>query len=375
MTGTRLLSLFSGCGGMDEGFLQAGFEVGAAYDVSWPAVQSYSANHVIGSKRPGRPTRVYVEDLSYIEPRFLVQDWLLNELEPPIGIIGGPPCQAFSIGNSRPKTDDPRAKLVYHYGEILSELARAFPLKFFVLENVSRLSLGPQRTSLDSFIKTARKAGFSVSENILDAQYFGVPQRRSRVFVVGLHKDAHAEDFLAPAGSILAKAPTVRDTIGHLPDPKEHSPGLKTDATWYHPNHWAPAAKSEKFRSGALSSDRIQGRSFRVLKWDEPSWTVAYGHREVHVHPTGTRRLSVYEAMLLQGFPKSYELKGTISQQITQVSDAVPPPLAKAAATAIASQLQLGVHPAPVTQEGSNGQSPHLGFLGVHTASPISTSA
>lgn len=70
------------------------------------------------------------------------------------------------------------------------------------------------------------------------------------------------------------------------------------------------------------------GRSFRTLSWDKPSWTVAYGHREVHVHPDGHRRLSVYEAMLLQTFPKSYRLTGNISAQIRLVSEAVPVRLA-----------------------------------------------
>lgn len=77
-----------------------------------------------------------------------------------------------------------------------------------------------------------------------------------------------------------------------------------------------------------------------MLAWDKPSCTVAYGNREVHVHPTGTRRLSVYEAMLLQGFPPSYKLTGTLSDQIRQISDAVPPPLAKSLAQSIYSFLE-----------------------------------
>ena len=73
-----------------------------------------------------------------------------------------------------------------------------------------------------------------------------------------------------------------------------------------------------------------------TLQWDAPSLTVAYGHREVHIHPGCHRRLSVFEAMRLQGFPDDYELVGTLSAQITQVSEAVPPPLAEAVARAVA---------------------------------------
>ena len=83
------------------------------------------------------------------------------------------------------------------------------------------------------------------------------------------------------------------------------------------------------------------GRSFRVLSWNEPSWTVAYGHREVHVHPNGNRRLSIYEAMLLQSFPKSYKLTGNISNQVRLISEAVPPKLAFCIAKSIRSCLGI----------------------------------
>ena len=72
-----------------------------------------------------------------------------------------------------------------------------------------------------------------------------------------------------------------------------------------------------------------------MLAWSKPSWTVAYGNREIHVHPSCSRRLSIYEAMLLQSFPGTYRLTGTLSEQVRQVSDAVPPLLAQALALSI----------------------------------------
>jgi DNA (cytosine-5)-methyltransferase 1 len=77
-----------------------------------------------------------------------------------------------------------------------------------------------------------------------------------------------------------------------------------------------------------------------VLEWGKPSWTVAYGHREVHIHPSGKRRLSIYEAMLLQGFRSDYVLNGNLSDQIRLVSDAVPPPLAAALAECVLKVLK-----------------------------------
>ena len=97
--------------------------------------------------------------------------------------------------------------------------------------------------------------------------------------------------------------------------------------------------RSRKFTDGTLIKKPRQGRSFRVLDWDKPSLAVAYGNREIHVHPEAHRRLSVYEAMLLQGLPESYELLGTLSDQFRQISDAVPPQIAKALGDAIYATL------------------------------------
>jgi DNA (cytosine-5)-methyltransferase 1 len=98
--------------------------------------------------------------------------------------------------------------------------------------------------------------------------------------------------------------------------------------------------RSHRFKTGEFGD----GRSFRKLNWNEPSPTVAYGHREIHVHPDGKRRLSIYEAMLLQGFPeKKFELAGTLSEQVTQVSNAVPPPVAGAIAKTIRATLNLNM--------------------------------
>lgn len=100
--------------------------------------------------------------------------------------------------------------------------------------------------------------------------------------------------------------------------------------------------RSEKFFNGFLKEGDVKGRPFRVLEWGKPSWTVAYGHREVHIHPTGKRRLSIYEAMLLQGFPPKYVFKGTLSDQVRLVSDAVPPPLARALAESVLKIVSAG---------------------------------
>lgn len=341
----KILSLFSGCGGLDEGFVQAGFSIGDAYELNRSAAQSYASNLGKSSKRLNfGGANVFIEDLSLLDPKIIVDRWRLNHSEALTGIIGGPPCQAFSIGNTRQRADDPRAQLIINYSRILKTMAEAFQPQFFVLENVPHLCRPPHRAILDEFAKVADSAGYSVSEHFLNAQDFDVPQYRARVFIVGIRKDIESKPFKTPESQSLTRK-TVFDAINGLPEPALHVRGLQPDATWFHPNHWAPNPKSRKFYNGALTKGPIKGRSFRVLSWSKPSWTVAYGHREVHVHPNERRRLSVYEAMLLQGFPSNFVLEGSISHQISQVSEAVPPPLARVMAMAVKDYLGLASWP------------------------------
>jgi DNA (cytosine-5)-methyltransferase 1 len=98
---------------------------------------------------------------------------------------------------------------------------------------------------------------------------------------------------------------------------------------------------ANRFKDSSFDFTSGRGRSFRALSWNKPSFTVAYGNREVHVHPKMHRRLSVFEAMLLQGFPRKYVFEGTLSDQIRLVSEAVAPPVAKAIGIALRQQLQF----------------------------------
>jgi DNA (cytosine-5)-methyltransferase 1 len=105
-----------------------------------------------------------------------------------------------------------------------------------------------------------------------------------------------------------------------------------------HPNHWTMQPKSTRFQNPEAHAGN--GRSFKRLKWDEASPTIAFGHREIHVHPNGRRRLSIFEALLLQGFPPSFVLEGNLSEQVEQVSNAVPPAMARSLANALKLALQ-----------------------------------
>lgn len=323
-----VVSLFSGSGGLDEGFVQAGFSPVLALEIDRAACETFDCNHP--------RVRVLRKDLSQAVDGYVVER--LSELPTPvqpIGVIGGPPCQAFSLSNVHKRSDDPRLNLSGNYAHILAELNKHYSLDFFLFENVLGLKHKAHSELFSHFKELFASAGFTIFEGELDAQDFGVAQVRKRVFVVGFNNRKYrALQFEFPTGN-PAQRKTVREMIGKLPPPAVFERGMRSEDIPFHPNHWCLKPKSKKFFNGFLKEGDVKGRPFRVLEWGKPSWTVAYGHREVHIHPSGKRRLSIYEAMLLQGFPPEYVLKGNLSDQIRLVSDAVPPPLARALAESV----------------------------------------
>jgi DNA (cytosine-5)-methyltransferase 1 len=325
-------SLFSGPGGLDLGFEQAGASILYAADIDRECVNTYNRNRPEG-KRVAR-----VQDLSTVDGKTILQGSLPHSGYDLLGVIGGPPCQSFSYANVYSTEDDPRHKLPEAYARIVGDLRREVGLDFFLFENVPGLLSGQHVAKFVRFTHLFEEAGFSVFQGALDAVNFGVAQVRPRVFVVGLNRDKYPGiRFSFPPGNPEAPPKTVRDVIWGLPEPVRNARGL--DATQFpvHPNHWCLVPRSRKFAEGF--SRRMGGKSFKVLDWDRPSYTVAYGHREVHVHPDGHRRLSIFEAMLLQGFPASYVLTGRISDQVRMVSEAVCPVVGNALANALIQAL------------------------------------
>lgn len=324
----RLLSLFCGAGGMDLGFEQAGFRIGAAFDIRPDAVASYNRNLACAVAR--------VCDIRELTARDVE-----NTMGIPFGVIGGPPCQSFSIANSAHNEADPRHRLPFRYARLIADLNRSNGVGFFVFENVPGLLSKRYSDRFAMLKRSLSRAGFDITCCVLDAQDYGVPQIRHRLFIVGINRHLYGDVAWQPPSASRSGEPlSVRMAIGGLPEPTYFEKYLSGDELPFHPNHWCMTPRSQKFaKAGALVPGRSSYRSFKVLSWEKPSLTVSYGNREVHIHPDCHRRLSVFEAMRLQGFPDTYSLKGTLSSQITQVSEAVPPPLARAVAEAVRRQL------------------------------------
>ncbi|MDX1907452.1 MAG: DNA cytosine methyltransferase [Bacteroidia bacterium] len=324
-----VISLFCGAGGLDLGFKQEGYAIPLAIDSDRSAIETHCFNF--------QDTSAVIADLTAIGPTG-VQNYALASIPigSRIGIIGGPPCQGFSRGNISSDPDDPRNLLPALYIEIISKLQETYTVEFVVFENVMGMKDKKHEEKYSQLISGLSSLSFDVTEKELCAADFGVPQNRYRVIVTAVRSGQRYSSVTPIKNNARV---TVRDAIGHLSEPAFYRRKISPSDIPLHPNHWTMQPKSPKFLEKNFNNS--MSRSFRKLSWEKPSPTIAFGNREIHVHPNGHRRLSIFEAMLLQGFPIDFELKGNLSQQVQQVSNAVPPPLARSLAKAITISMNL----------------------------------
>ncbi|WP_198137686.1 DNA cytosine methyltransferase [Terriglobus sp. TAA 43] len=318
----QIVSLFCGAGGLDLGFVKAGFSIAVALDKSAAAVKTHSRNFSSES---------HCVDLRELGPKGVIA-LVERHIEPGarVGVIGGPPCQGFSRANTESHPNDPRNALVGLYLEIIHELKRKYRVDFIVFENVLGIQDSKHLVLYQGLLDEISKLKFNATAMRLCSLDFGVPQKRNRVVVAAVADGYGYGDIRVRRRKGLG---TVREAIGNLDSPAFFSRSLTPQQIPVHPNHWTMRPVSKRF-STPPDTWRV-GRSFKRTYWDKPSPTIAFGHREIHVHPSCKRRLSIYEALLLQGFPERFVLEGTFSAQVEQVSNAVPPPVAFAVATAI----------------------------------------
>lgn len=330
----RIVSLFSGAGGLDFGFHQEGYEIAFAVDRMEAAIQTHRRNFPA--------TTSITADITVrnqLSRKLVVLDEIAKALTDgeSIGIIGGPPCQGFSRANPNSRADDPRNQMPKFYLEIVEALQARYEVQFVLFENVLGIRDAKHSVIFRGILARFKELGLTAGVAEHSALDYGVAQTRNRVIISGF-KVAPAALAFKPKTIPRENADlTVRGAIGHLPQPVFFSRNLSAADIPTHPNHWTMTPRSKRFR-GEIDGP-APSRSFRRLSWDKPSPTVAYGHREIHVHPDGARRLSIYEAMLLQGFPATFVLEGNLSQQVEQVSNAVPPPVARSLAAATSAAL------------------------------------
>lgn len=370
----NVIDLFAGCGGLSLGFEMAGFRIPLAVEKDTWAAETYAYNH--------SNTKVVTEDITQI--------FDFNNLIAPTttidGIIGGPPCQGFSLSGNRDK-NDPRNSLFMDFVRFVKH----FTPKFFVMENVSGiLSMTTQNGELvkDVILEEYNKIGYNVEIFQLNAAEFGVPQSRIRVFFIGLKKDiVYNKTTLTPHGFLFGNDQiTIHDAIMDLPqiqagEGSEESAYDKEPITEY--QTWARGTCSilhnhvamrhtprlvERFSHinfGESVADvaeeyqqrkrgdatKISGKVFSQNNMrpfpDKPSPTIPASFQSNFIHPYLNRNYTAREGARLQSFPDNYVFLGkrtTMSweknlSQYQQIGNAVPPLLAKAIAQSIIQYL------------------------------------
>jgi DNA (cytosine-5)-methyltransferase 1 len=326
---------FCGAGGLALGLKQAGFDLLFSFDLDAKCIDTIKANK-----------KYFGQTAKQADITDMLNGKLLNECGLKRGelflLAGGPPCQGFSV-QRRGDDVDPRNQLVLKYGQLIEEL---YP-RYFVMENVSGLGGKRGKTILQELIESAENAGYTVHVQLLDAEDYGVPQRRKRYIIVGERKDMGTH-YEYPEPSKNRK--TVRETIGMLPEPPLDGtdyPGIplhRRDKLSALNLRRINALKEGQGRDDLpeelladchkVSSDVIGYRNvYGRMAWDEvaPTITARFDSftRGQFGHPDQARSISLREGALLQTFPMDFNFIGNKVDVARQIGNAVPPQLAK----------------------------------------------
>lgn len=298
----KVVSLFSGAGGLDAGFVLSGHKVVWANDLYADAVATYRRNL-------GR--HIVCEDITKI-PSSSIPDCDI--------VIGGFPCQGFSVANTKRHVGDKRNVL---YRELLRVITDKQPA-FFLAENVKGLLHFDGGRVFARILRDFAKAGYRVTYRLFNAADYGVPQRRERVIIVGVRLDIRYE-FKFPEATHsrngsggCCKWIGVAEALSEFPDP---------DTDNDVPNH-------------AYSRYKLNFNGYighRPLDPTAPAPTVTArgddrGGVVILPHPNGLRRMTGRELATIQGFPTDYVFEGPLSSVYRQIGNAVPPILARAIA-------------------------------------------
>lgn len=325
----KIVSLFSGAGGLDKGFEQAGFDIVWAneYDSTIWETFEYNFPNTNLDKRS-------------------VRNVPSDDIPDCIGIIGGPPCQSWSEAGALRGINDSRGQLFYEFIRILRDKK---PL-FFLAENVEGMLAQRHSDALSNIKKLFKESGYNLSFRLINANNYNVPQDRKRVIFVGYRNDLNLK-FEFP--EVQQYKPVLKDAIWDLRETalpakeKNYTNGSKCII----PNH--------EYMIGGFSTIFMSRN--RVRAWDEPSFTIQAGGRHAPIHPQAPkmtfieqnkrefvkgkehlyRRLSLRECARIQTFPDDFEFKYlNLANGYKMVGNAVPVNMAYALASKIMQDLK-----------------------------------
>lgn len=338
----NVLDLFCGCGGLSLGFEMAGFDVKLAIDNWEDALVTYRRNH--------KGTKTLNGDLLNLDPQEVEEKYDIHNVSV---IIGGPPCQGFSVAGKR-IIDDDRNKLYKSFVRFVEH----FTPKAFVMENVPNiLSIGGGAVK-EAILKDFTKLGYKVSYKVLMASDYGTPQNRRRAFFVGR---IDGRDFSFPLRAV-DKPVTTYEALSDLPEDSvedgmdypltdslsDYQKMIRKGANKLY-NHQITVHTAETQRIIAMVPDggnykclpeKMWGLRKVHIAWtrmnsQKPCFTIDTGHFH-HFHYKYNRVPTVRESARIQSFPDTFIFIGGKGSQLRQVGNAVPPLMAKA----IAEQLK-----------------------------------
>jgi DNA (cytosine-5)-methyltransferase 1 len=324
----KIVSFFSGAGGLDKGFENAGFNVVWANEYDKVIWDTYESNF----------------PHTKLDKRSIVK---IDSSEVPEceGIVGGPPCQSWSEAGALRGIEDLRGQLFFEYIRIIKDKKP----KFFLAENVSGILFSRHREAFEKILESFAEIGYNVTYGLLNANNFGVPQDRERVIIVGYQTNLGIE-FQPPKA--VSTRPTLKNAIYDLKNSaKPAIDKIKPNPKTKIPNH--------EYMTGGFSS-MFMSRN-RVRSWDKPSFTIQAGGRHAPLHPQAPemelvaqnvrkfvagkedlyRRLSVRECARVQTFPDDFIFKyKTVVDGYKMIGNAVPVELGKQLALQIKKDLK-----------------------------------
>ena len=328
----EIISLFSGCGGLDLGFEKAGFKIPIANEFDKSIWETFKINHP--------ETKLIEGDIRKVDE----EEFPANV----DGIIGGPPCQSWSEAGALRGIDDERGQLFFDYIRIL----RRVKPKFFLAENVSGMLANRNNKAVQNILRLFDESGYNVTLTMVNAKDYGVAEERKRVFYIGFRKDLGIE-FKFPKGSTEKdeKKLTLKDIIWDLKDTAV--PALDKN------KHNPAAINNNEYFIGAYSPIFMSRN--RVKAWDEQAYTVQASGRQCQLHPQAPkmekveknlckfvegkedlyRRMTVREVARVQGFPDSFKfIYENVNDAYKMIGNAVPVNLAYEIALSIKKQLE-----------------------------------
>jgi DNA (cytosine-5)-methyltransferase 1 len=322
----NIASFFSGAGGLDLGFSNAGFNIAFAND-NWEGCwETFEKNHNL---------QINKKSIVNLSP---------DEIPKVIGFIGGPPCQSWSLAGAMRGIKDSRGQLFYNYVNLIKEKK---PL-FFLAENVAGILSPTHYGEFMKIVEAFKQIGYNVTYRLLNAKDYGVPQERKRVIIVGYNETLGKKfEFPEPNSELL----TLRDAISDLPTPSPAKEKNKSNQNLPIPNH--------EYMNGGFST--IYMSRNRVRSWDEQSFTIQAGGRHAPIHPQAPkmkfikqnkrefvkgkehlyRRLSIRECARIQTFPDDFIFYyNEVAEGYKMVGNAVPVKFAEIIAKKIMQDLK-----------------------------------